>query len=95
MGRDPAEQGAPDLFWTDMVRDASSSATKPTAAAPPVADTSTQRHVLPKNLRHAVAQLSNEELDALCEVAVEEAKRGDCRQSAPEIGALKKFSTAE
>jgi predicted DNA-binding protein (UPF0251 family) len=75
MGRDPAEQGAPDLFWTDMMRDASSSATKPTAAAPPVADTSTQRHVLPKNPRHAVTQLSNEELDALCEVAVDEAKR--------------------
>jgi len=75
MGRDPAEQGAPDLFSTDMVQDASSPATKPTAAAPPVADTSTQRHVLPKNLRHAVAQLSNEELDALCEAAVDEAKR--------------------
>jgi predicted DNA-binding protein (UPF0251 family) len=75
MGREPAEQGAPDLFSTDMVRDASSFATKPTAAASPVADTSTQRHVLPKNLRHAVAQLSNEELDELCEVAVDEAKR--------------------
>jgi uncharacterized protein (DUF433 family) len=75
MGRDPGKQGAPNLFSTEMVRDASSSATKPTAAAEPVADTATQRHVLPKNLRHAVAQLSNEELDALCEVAVDEAKR--------------------
>ena len=75
MGRDPAKQEAPDLFSTDMVRDASSSATKPSAAAEPIADTSTQRHVLPKNLRHAVAQLSDEELDELCEVAVGEAKR--------------------
>src|ERR1700683_934949 len=75
MGRDPAKQAAPDLFSTDTVRDASSSATKPTAAAQPVADTATQRHVLPQNLRQAVAQLSDEELDALCEVAVDEAQR--------------------
>jgi hypothetical protein len=74
MGRDPAEQGAPDLFSTDMVRDASTSATKPTAAEP-VANASTQRHVLPKNLRQAVTQLSDGELDELCEVAVDEAKR--------------------
>jgi predicted DNA-binding protein (UPF0251 family) len=75
MGRDRAEQGALDLFSTDMVRGASSSAIKPTVAAQPVADTSTQRHVLPKNLRHALTQLSDEELDELCEVAVDEAKR--------------------
>ena len=75
MGRNPADQGAPDLFSTDTVRDASSLATKPTAAAAPVADTSTQRHVLPKNLRHAVAQLSDKEVDELCEAAVDEAKR--------------------
>jgi transposase-like protein len=72
MGRDPQE--TPDLFSTDTVRDAFSSATKP-AAAEPIADTSTQLDVLPKNLRHAVAQLSDEELDELCEVAVDEAKR--------------------
>jgi len=75
MGREPAEQATPDLFSTDTVRDASSSAAKPTAAAQPVADISTQRHILPKNLRHAVTHLSNEELDELCEVAVDEAKR--------------------
>jgi len=75
MGRDPVEQGAADLFSTGTVRDASSSAAKPTAAAKPVTEIATQRHVLPKNLRHAIAQLSDEELDTLCEVAVNEAKR--------------------
>src|ERR1700683_4222121 len=70
-----AEQGSPDLFSTDTVRDASSSATKTTAAAQPVADTSTQRHVLPKNPRQAFTQLSDGELDELCEVAFDEAKR--------------------
>jgi len=75
MRHDLAKQGAPDLFSTDMVRDAFSSATKPTAAAEPIAEASIQRHVLPKNLRQAVAQLSDEELDELCEVAVDEAKR--------------------
>jgi hypothetical protein len=75
MGRDLAEQATPDLFSTDMVRDASSSATKPTPAAAPGADPSTLRHVLPKNLRQAVTQLSDGELDELCEVAFDEAKR--------------------
>jgi hypothetical protein len=74
MGRDPDKQ-ASDLFSADTVRDSSLAATKPTAAAAPVADPSTPRHILPKNLRQAVAQLSDKELDELCEVAVDDAKR--------------------
>ena len=36
---------------------------------------SPQRHILPKNLRHAVSQLSDGELDELFEAAFDEAKR--------------------
>jgi hypothetical protein len=34
-----------------------------------------QRHVLPKNLRHAISQLGDRELDELFEAAFDEAKR--------------------
>jgi hypothetical protein len=74
MGRDPTERGTPDLFSTNVVRDASPSPTKPIAAAEPVNKPS-QRHILPKNLRHAVKQLSDSELDELFGVAFDEAKR--------------------
>jgi hypothetical protein len=72
MGRDPAEPAAPDLFSTNTVGDAS-----PTPAKPIVSKTPTfpQRYVLPKNLSHAVKQLSDGELDALFKVAFHEAKR--------------------
>jgi len=72
MGRNPAEQ-PPDLFSTGSVRDASPPA-KPRPPEPP-ADTSPQRHVLPKNLRHAIKHLSDGELDELFEVAFDETKR--------------------
>jgi hypothetical protein len=75
MGRDPTDQAAPDLFSTDKVRDTSPSPSKPIAATETAADTSTQRHVLPKNLSHAVTQLSDTELDQLCKAAFAEAKR--------------------
>jgi predicted DNA-binding protein (UPF0251 family) len=75
MGRDPAEQAPPDLFSTNEVRDTSLSPSKPIAATETAADTSTQRHVLPKNLSHAVTQLSDTELDQLCKAAFDEAKR--------------------
>jgi len=74
MGRDPTERGTSDLFSTNVVRDASPSPTKPIAAAEPVNKPS-QRHILPKNLRHAVKQLSDGELDELFEVVFDEAKR--------------------
>jgi hypothetical protein len=73
MGRDPTEQKTPDLFSTDAVRDASPSPTEPIAAAEPVNKLS-QRHILPKNLRHAVKQLSDGELDELFEAVFDEAK---------------------
>lgn len=71
MGRDPPEQVTPDLFSTEAVRDAS---------APPVNSPakktvpSTQRHVLPKNLRNGVKHLSDGELDLLHTATVEELK---------------------
>jgi predicted DNA-binding protein (UPF0251 family) len=71
MGRDPAEQTAPDLFSTNAVRNASPSPT----ATEPTANKSSQRHILPKNLRHAIRQLSDGELDELFEAAFDEAKR--------------------
>jgi predicted DNA-binding protein (UPF0251 family) len=71
MGRDPAEQTAPDLFSTNAVRDASPSPT----ATEPTANKSSQRHILPKNLRHSIRQLSDGELDELFEAAFDEAKR--------------------
>jgi hypothetical protein len=75
MGRDPTELTTPDLFSTNELRDTSLSPTKPIAAPNTAADTSTQRHVLPKNLSHAVTQLSDTELDQLCKAAFDEAKR--------------------
>jgi predicted DNA-binding protein (UPF0251 family) len=73
MGRDPTEQATPDLFPTDTVRDAPATPTNPIAAKETAA--SPQRHILPKNLRHAVTQLSDSELDELFEVTLDEAKR--------------------
>jgi len=72
MGRDPAERALPDLFSTDKVKvpsspivDATKEATEPTS----------QRHILPRNLRHAVSQLTDSEFDELFEAAFDEAKR--------------------
>jgi hypothetical protein len=44
-------------------------------AANEATETTPQRHVLPKNLRHAISQLSDGELDELFGVAFDEAKR--------------------
>jgi hypothetical protein len=73
MGRDRTDQAAPDLFSTNPVRDASPPSTRrfPDART----ESAPQRHVLPKNLRHAVKQLSDGELDELFEVVFDEAKR--------------------
>jgi hypothetical protein len=74
MGRNPTELTTPDLFSTDEARDASS-APKDQSAAMPVPDTSSQQHILSKNLRHAVKQLSDGELDELIEVVFDEGER--------------------
>jgi hypothetical protein len=72
MGRDN-DQATRDLFSADTVRDAYAASTKPSATEA-TADKSAQRHVLPRNLRQAVKQLSDGELDELFAVAFEEAK---------------------
>jgi hypothetical protein len=69
MARDRNQQAAPDLFSTDMVREASSPPTKQVTPA------QAQRHVLPKDLPTAVKHLTDGELDLLIAAAVEEAKR--------------------
>jgi len=76
MGRDRTDQAAPDLFsTTNAVRDASAMSTKPISATEAIPDTPSQRHILPKNLRHAVKQLSDSELDELFEVVIDEARQ--------------------
>jgi hypothetical protein len=75
MGRDP-ELTTPDLFSTDEARDASPTPRNQSARTP-AADTFSQRHILPKNLRHAISQLSDGELDELFDAAFDEAKRRD------------------
>jgi DNA-binding CsgD family transcriptional regulator len=76
MGRDRTDQAAPDLFsTTNAVREASATSTKPISATEAIPDTPSQRHILPKNLRHAVKQLSDGELDELFEVVFDEGKR--------------------
>ena len=75
MGRDSAKPGTPDLFSTHAVRDATAPPTKPISATATITDPASPRHVLPKNLAHAVKQLSDEELDQLFKVEFDEAKR--------------------
>jgi hypothetical protein len=76
MGRDPAEPAIPGLLSTDGVKAAVPSS--PTVDTTKEAtEAASQRHVLPKNLRHAVSQLSDGELDELFEAAFDEAKRRD------------------
>jgi len=74
MGRDPAEPAIPGLFSTDGIKAAVPSS--PTVdAAKEATEPAPQRHILPKNLRHAITQLSDGELDELFEAAFDEAKR--------------------
>jgi hypothetical protein len=74
MGSDPAEPAISGLLSTDGVKAAASSSPTVDAAKEPT-EAASQRHVLPKNLRHAISQLSDGELDELFEAAFDEAKR--------------------
>ena len=74
MGRDPAEPPVPDLFTTDGVKAAVPSSLIVNAAKE-ATEAALQRHILPKNLRHAISQLSDGELNELFEAAFDEAKR--------------------
>ena len=69
MGRDRGEQPTPDLFSTQTVRNGPIG---PIPATQATADASSQRHVLPKNLRTAVKHLSDAELDLLHAATLEE-----------------------
>jgi len=74
MGRDPPEPATPDLFSADGAKTAVPSSATPTTSKRSTESIS-QRHILPKNLRHAVSQLSDGELYKLYEAAFDEAKR--------------------
>jgi predicted DNA-binding protein (UPF0251 family) len=74
MGRDRTHQATPDLFSTDMVRDASPPPTRRVSATEAM-DTASKRHVLPNDLPNAVKYLTDRELDLLITASVEEAKR--------------------
>ncbi len=74
MGRDPVEPATPDLFSADGIKAAvPSSPTQGTTKK--ATQLESQRHILPKNLRHAVSQLSDGELYELYEAAFDEARR--------------------
>ena len=73
MGRDPDEPAIPGLLSTDEVKAAVPSPTVDTTKE--ATETAPQRHILPKNLRHAISQLGDGELDELFEAAFDEAKR--------------------
>jgi hypothetical protein len=75
MGPDRTEPATPDLFSTDMVRDASPPPTTRVSATEAATDTALKRHVLPRDLPKAVKYLTDRELDLLITVSVEEAKR--------------------
>jgi hypothetical protein len=74
MGSDPAEPAIPGLLSTDGEKAAVPS--PPTVdASKEATESASQRHILPKNLRHAISQLSDGELDELFGAAFDEAKR--------------------
>jgi hypothetical protein len=75
MWRDRFEPATPDLFSTDMVRDASAPATRLVSAMEAATDTASKRYVLPKDLPNALKYLTDRELDLLITASVEEAKR--------------------
>ena len=74
MGSGPTEPVIPGLLSTDGVRAAVPSS--PTVdATKELTETVPQRHILPKNLRQAISQLSDGDLDELFEAVFYEAKR--------------------
>jgi hypothetical protein len=74
MGCDPAEPAIPGLLSTDEIKAAVPS-TPTVDAAKEATEATPRRHVLPKNLRPAITQLSDGELDELFAAAFDEARR--------------------
>ena len=86
MGRESTQQTTPDLFSTDKVREAfAGSLTSGSGRAERIPSTS-QRHVLPENLDHAIKQLNDDELMQLIEVALKEAQHRGKSPLGPGIG---------
>jgi len=74
MEREREEHSSSDLFLADAGREHSSPLPKP-RAADAAAEPTSQRHVLPKNLRDAVNHLNDKDLDLLRAAIHEEIKR--------------------
>jgi hypothetical protein len=94
MARDRNQQATPDLFSTDMVREASSPPTKQVSPA------QAQRQVLPKDLPNAVKHLTDRELDLLIAVSIDEAKRRgrllpSVQANAPDVPIPKRSSSRD
>ena len=75
MGNYRTGPATPDLFSTDMVRDAIPPPARRVSAAEAATDMAAKRHVLPKDLPNAVKYLTDGELDLLITATVEEARR--------------------
>src|ERR1700721_1535811 len=75
MGREGNQQTTPDLFSAVEVREISPASIKSGSDKATRVPSTSQRHVLPENLEHAVKQLTDDELTQLLEVALQEAKQ--------------------
>jgi hypothetical protein len=94
MGRERGEPASPDLFSAEVVQDAFTPSPGRPGKMRKLAESSPQRHVLPKNLPNAVKHLSDEELALLHAATFDEMKR---RGKAPpsNSGVLPRNSLAE
>jgi hypothetical protein len=78
MASEPARPSTPDLFSPVSAGEPSAQSENLPSTSRAITqgtETGPQRHILPKNLRHAVSQLSDGELDEFFEAAFDEAKR--------------------
>jgi hypothetical protein len=94
MGRERGEPASPDLFSAEVVQDAFTPSPRRPGQMRKLAESSPQRHVLPKNLPNAVKHLGDEELALLHAATFDEMKR---RGKAPpsNSGVLPRNSLAE
>jgi hypothetical protein len=84
MGSDPAEPTIPGLLSIDGVKAAVPSS--PTVdAAKEATEAASQRHVLPKNLRHAITQLKENWTSFLRQRSMRQSGEADCHKVSERI----------